>query len=494
MVNFYKRAAKSAIFLFAAIMLANLFGYLTRGLLTRTLSQSDFGLFYAMLTFFFFVTIPIDLGFGSALIKHISQFNAKHQYRELYSSIALVAIVKISLSIVVALLIILAAPFLAANYFKSPTALPALYFVGLFVVLSTIMDLFDGIFSGFQRMYLVGAQYFLQKFIFFAAAFGFIMFSNIRGVMMPVYAFLISSFGFLVFSWKIFGLFQWFKKPLHLTWGLFKRLGIFAIASLMNSVGFVIIGYIDVMLLTYFRTLPEVGVYNTVLPTALIMTYLASSMAMVLFPIASELWTKKARARLIKGIELLYDYLLFLTLPASIILIIYPDTLLGILFGPSYGTGAVALRIVSAGVIMASLFRINSSVLSGIGRPQDVTKAVLPAALLNFAVNLFAIPRFGMSGAAFATTLSYILMMVISTVLVVKFTGFRMRFGRLALTLTNAGLFAVFLLLMKAWLPGGLLWLFIGVVISGLAYLGLGFLLRIINFKEILKLNPLKKA
>ena len=92
MVNFYKRAAKSAIFLFAAIMLANLFGYLTRGLLTRTLSQSDFGLFYAMLTFFFFVTIPIDLGFGSALIKHISQFNAKHQYRELYSSIALVAI------------------------------------------------------------------------------------------------------------------------------------------------------------------------------------------------------------------------------------------------------------------------------------------------------------------------------------------------------------------------------------------------------------------
>ena len=54
-------------------------------------------------------------------------------------------------------------------------------------------------------------------------------------------------------------------------------------------------------MLTYFRSLEEVGIYNVVLPTVMILAFFSHAIYHVFFPMVSELWSKNLKDRLRQG-------------------------------------------------------------------------------------------------------------------------------------------------------------------------------------------------
>ena len=60
----------------------------------------------------------------------------------------------------------------------------------------------------------------------------------------------------------------------------------------VTAIGDKVIVYIDTLMLTYFSTLTEVGIYNVVLPSAIIFLDIGGAIATVVFPMSSELWAK----------------------------------------------------------------------------------------------------------------------------------------------------------------------------------------------------------
>ncbi len=173
-------------------------------------------------------------------------------------------------------------------------------------------------------------------------------------------------------------------------------------------------------------------------------------------------------------------------IPLAFMMFSFSDLVINVFFGRSYIPAANAMKILSIGMIFATISVTGSNFFSGIGKPQITSKMVYSAAIFNFIANLILIPILGIIGAAIATSLSYLIMMAIGLINIRKFIRISFPIKIWAKSLI-AGLIFTFII----WLLKGLLvfnvWLETAIVllISGIAYIILLFLLKVINTAEL---------
>ena len=426
MVNYFKKGVKGSIIILVFSILANLAGYAVRAFLARVFSVEQFGLFYAVFTFFMFVSIFTTLGYSSALVKFIPQFRAEKKKEAEDSTFSHVLITILALSVLSALILAFFADYLTVNYFRNSLAKNVLYIFCVFLVLNNIVGYIQESFRALQDMFKSGLVYFLYKFLFFIFAVVLFYLGFSKTAVLPSIAFLMSVLVVIfLFGWSLYKKVRPAKFWHRFDKKLFSNLTSFALPTLFTQIGSLVIGYIDTILITFFLSLEIVGVYNTVLPTVLIVGYASVAITTVLFPLVSELWAKKEELRLKNAIPSIYTYATLITLPFVLSMLVYPGLILSILFGSKYVSGALAMRILAIGVVFIGLAGINFSVLSGIGKPKEVTRITLIAAVLNAVLNILIIPILGMEGAALTTTLSYLFMLVCSYFRVRSFIKFK---------------------------------------------------------------------
>lgn len=92
-------------------------------------------------------------------------------------------------------------------------------------------------------------------------------------------------------------------------------------------------------------------------------------------------------------------------LPAAAVLIIGGKPLLSLMFGSSYGVGAVVMSILAAGQILNSAFGCGASLLNMTGHERDCTIALGGGLLLQVVGSFALIPIWGATGAAIAGVL-----------------------------------------------------------------------------------------
>ena len=73
----------------------------------------------------------------------------------------------------------------------------------------------------------------------------------------------------------------------------------------------------------------------------------------------------------------------------------FTDLIINVLFGTDYILASNTIKILSIGMIFLILHRINTNFLSGIGKPQIITKIVYIVAIFNLIANLILIPILG---------------------------------------------------------------------------------------------------
>jgi O-antigen/teichoic acid export membrane protein len=267
-----------------------------------------------------------------------------------------------------------------------------------------------------------------------------------------------------------------------------KQLFIFGIPVLVTNVGGKVIGYIDTLILTNFRTLTEVGIYNVILPSAMLFLYFGISVSAVAFPLVSELWAKKDKTRLSDGLKLIHKYAFVGTIPLVFTVFAFSSLFINFFFGKQYTQGALALQILLIGILFYIVAGINNNIIAGIGKPKAVTKIILFAAAINLIANLILIPFFGIEGAAFATTLSYFVALVLSTKKVTEYLEVDFPKAIWVKIVFSGIIFAVIIsylkdvLVMNPWIE-----LIISASAAFLIYLIIIFLLDIINIDEIIK-------
>jgi len=161
---------------------------------------------------------------------------------------------------------------------------------------------------------------------------------------------------------------------------------------------------LDMLLVAAFLTPASVGFYSISVGIAERLWMLPGAIATVLFPRISSLKDKEAN-NLTPRIAR-HTFLIIFVL--ALILALIARSLIKILFGSVFLPSVMPLMILLPGIIALGGCKILTADLAGRGKPQFGTYAAFVSLAVNIPLNLWLIPKWGISGAAFASSVAYI--------------------------------------------------------------------------------------
>jgi len=407
--NYARRLVKGSTIVFTGLIAAGLVGFLLRMFLARNLSVADYGLFYAVFSLVSFFSLFRDLGLNSALVKYIPEFQVHRDFRSIKSAIISVTLFQAIFALLITALLFVFSDWFALEFFKSEAAVGPLQILSIWFFIMVFYSVIRSVFQGLQNMLIYSALEF--SWITLVLFWSIILVGDFcLGPFGVASAYLLSTLvmnalGLVYFRMRYQRVFE--GKPANVKL-LSKKLFMFALPVFIGSLGVMILSYMDTIMLTIFRTLPEVGYYQAAQPTASILWTFVVALTTVLFPMVSELWAKREQVLLSTTLHFSIKFLFVLIVPAALTFIAFPDIILRLLFGDEYLAGVTALRILSGGMVVYMFFAILANVMSGINKPSINTKVVVAMACLNFLGNLLLIPKYGIEGAAITTFCSYL--------------------------------------------------------------------------------------
>ncbi len=208
---------------------------------------------------------------------------------------------------------------------------------------------------------------------------------------------------------------------------LIKKRGMGSAVSIMNQstwfrtvyplsllAGFQVINsYADVLVLGFFRTNEEVGIYRIVAQTVGLITFGLFAINQVMHPQFAKMFAsgefKKLQRLVTSGTRMIF----LVAIPPALVFLFWGEGVLGLLFGVEYKIGSIALSILVVGQLVNAAFGSVGALLNMTGHEKDTVKGVMIAALLNVFLNILLVPELGMTGAAISTSCSMIVWNVI---------------------------------------------------------------------------------
>ncbi len=187
-----------------------------------------------------------------------------------------------------------------------------------------------------------------------------------------------------------------------------KILILFSLPLLFQSVLGMIINWTDTLMIGYFLTSSDVGLYNGAQPLAKLMINFLVAINFLYFPIVSQLYAKNQIREVGRIYAVVTKWLMSISLPIFLVLFLFPSATLWLLYGSRYLPSAYALRILALGFFVHLLLGPNGMTLIATGNVRFLTIASFAAATVNFILNLVLIPSYGITGAAIASASTYV--------------------------------------------------------------------------------------
>lgn len=178
----------------------------------------------------------------------------------------------------------------------------------------------------------------------------------------------------------------------------------------------------DILMLGSITGLSAVGIYSVTIRCAHMISFISIAVNSFLAPIVASLYAKGEFDRLQKIVSQASRAILIFSTITFLILIIFSNQFL-LLFGKEFTQGKAALAILGFGYLGNAVAGPVGCLLNMTGHERDTAIGGAISAMLNVLLNFLLIPRFGMNGAAIATTVSLVFWVSLLAVCVYKRLG-----------------------------------------------------------------------
>ena len=283
-----------------------------------------------------------------------------------------------------------------------------------------------------------------------------------------------------------------FKEELGLILKIFK----FSIPVVISGVAEIFLYDTGTFFIGMFLPTLFAGFYTNASAIARIPLIISNSISTSVLPATSEASSLKNRELLKLYIHQSYRYTTLTTLPVSAFIMVFAAPIMSILFGKEYVPGASALWILVTGMFFFSIYLIGSSMCQGLGKPQNPMYALIIGAIVNMVLSFILIPRYGIAGAAFATTISTCLLMIITMYDLTKITSIHAPY----LDMIKMFIASFVMIGMMYVVPQNILGMIIGGIIGSILYLAIVVFTKAIKRDDVVfiehianKTGPLKK-
>jgi O-antigen/teichoic acid export membrane protein len=164
----------------------------------------------------------------------------------------------------------------------------------------------------------------------------------------------------------------------------------------------------DIIMLGWFRTSEEVGVYRVAVQGAALVILGLQAANAVVAPHFAQLYAKGDMAQLQRLVTLSARVILLAALPIALAFIIAGGPIVGRIFGAEFTASYLPLAILTAGQLVNASMGSVGFLLNMTGHERDTARTLWQAAVLNVVLNVILIPFYGMAGAAVASTTSLV--------------------------------------------------------------------------------------
>ncbi len=180
---------------------------------------------------------------------------------------------------------------------------------------------------------------------------------------------------------------------------------------------------IDILAVKAFTTSIETGYYAAASVISKVILVLAAAMTATLFPSISASTSSKDAALTRTYITKSVRYSLIFLMPIAILFFSTSSGLVSLIYTESFAPAGQALQILAIGITIFSLFSVLSAIISGGGKPCITMLILLAAMIADIILNISLVPKLGITGAAWATTISSTIAFLISAAYVAKKFG-----------------------------------------------------------------------
>lgn len=177
-----------------------------------------------------------------------------------------------------------------------------------------------------------------------------------------------------------------------------------------------ILNSLDTTMLGLLQGDYQVGLYGAALKIKNIVSQMVASIAWVVMPGLSEQFARKDYAKVNQLLRGAAMFTVVLGVPCVAGLMSIPGEILQVAGGAEYVGAAGTLQLLTVSMALSFVTGIyGNMILLPSGREAQFMVACIAASIFNGAANYLLIPRFGSEGAALATIISTLVILVITT-------------------------------------------------------------------------------
>jgi O-antigen/teichoic acid export membrane protein len=411
-----RKIAKGGMILFVGAFASKFLGYIYKVIIAR-IGVEPYGLFTTALAIQGLLITLTAMGLNEGIQRYVSFYKGRENYRKIKGVLLFSLKSGIILGLLSSLSMFIFADYLAISVFDAPGLSILLKILAIAIPLEVVGGYLLSFFRGIQKIDLfvyiknigenISRVAFSALFVFIGAGIFGIALAHLIAVFITLFLGLI----FLRYQKAIDRKLESDSEP--------SKLLKYSLPLVLSSIMIHLITWTDSLMLGSLRNIFDVGIYNSAIPLAFLIQFIPSTLMIIFFPVITELYSQKKNVELNNVHRSVTKWIFFSNIILLSIFYLFPKEIIGFVFGQDYilpmvnlfgfefAVASVVLILVSTGFFSAILLTTSHRVLMTKKYTGYIFVAITLAAFINIGLNYLFIPKFGVIGAALATSLTY---------------------------------------------------------------------------------------
>ncbi len=379
-------------------------------ILANLLGSAVYGIYSIGFSFLDILSILSIMGLNMGVLRHIAVYETDKDFARLKGTIYFPLYFVTLSTLLLSFIAWQCSSFTAVVIFKKAEVTLSLRVFSIALPFYSVMILLSFIFRGFQKLQFTVLIRDVAHPLTAVILLVLFYYVGSIGLYSALLVYLSSTvvaclFGLLLLKRRIMRKFPGGIRPCYEG----KKLLRFSLPLMFVYFIILLLNRIDVLMLGYFKTSAEVGIYSVVFRISQLMFIFWAAVNSIFGPIFAGLFYQEKMEELHHLFKMASRWVFALTLPFVTFLFFFRDEILRI-FGKDFVNGGYALLILLTMYLLLSFSGSLGSVLVMTGHQNMELLFAFLTLIANIALNIILIQRFGILGAALATSISLFLL------------------------------------------------------------------------------------
>jgi O-antigen/teichoic acid export membrane protein len=406
--KFLKELINKSLLVFIIRIVSLISGFYFLYLITQLYGATGLGFFSLYQSYLMILVLFALLGTDVASLKFVSQYVGDDNFIKIRSIYRTILRLVLPLSVLLSLILFFSKTCIAENIFGDERMIIVLKYVALSILPMCLINIHSESFRGLKKVELYSIfRYLLVPII--SIVFTWILFFKFQfGIITPILSYSLSILIISGLSTK-----AWFIEIDFLKSTNSNRTSVldilnFSFPLFLSASMMLLLQWIDVVILGYYVTTADIGIYNVAVKVSMISSIILFSINSIAAPKFSELFSKNKLDELKELVKQTSKLIFVVSIPILLLIFMGKDYILNF-FGKEFMYGSMSLNILILGQLVNVICGSVGYILIMTENQKIFRNIILITTLLNIVLNIFLIPLLGILGAAIASMICIIL-------------------------------------------------------------------------------------